>query len=620
MTPSLEAKRKFIKSLRADGYQVKTDTGWSDIQYCHKTIEYGIWELTTTRHALRCADTHIVFRSNASGDVLDEVFVKDLCPGDYISTEDGYDIVTNVECTEQSANMYDLELTDTNHRYYTSGILSHNSSTTRGYILWYAMFQEDKNVAIMANKLKLAKEQLLELRNSYLSLPYWLQIGVLEWNKESIVFANNTRIGCFSTSPDGIRGMSINLLYLDEFAFVRTHIADEFMASVFPTISSGNTTKVIITSTPNGMNQFYDMWQLAAYEDAYDPDDKAQNGYVRSEIEWNEVPGRDGEWMARELARIGEIRFNQEYKCQFVGSVSTLVDHKVLLELQNKIRGPMPIRGLGEEISIWEPPRARSEMDHYGWEYAASLDCGYGVHKDATVLQICLVKSNITIYQVAKMSSNKMEIDQFCAIANRLLQKYHSPALIIEQNGPGIAATKFFYSTAEYESLMHFDPKGRMMGLWASETLKQTAIILLKTYIQRGFLKIFDKKTIEELMSFGQITRTKWGGKGGTNDDHITSIYWIPYYVNSPLFYGNVTEANIRGLNKGERLEMSEEEMAILTQLTDYTKSLDMLTTAADSAAVGEARKEAGDGVDSDDEEDDDDDEPSSGTKIIRHR
>ena len=140
MKPSMEAKRKFIKSLKADGFKVKTDTGWSPIKYCHKTVNYQVWELTTTRHSLKCADTHIVFYSNENNDVLDEVFVKDLRVGDYIRTADGYDTVTSVRELTYDSHMYDLELDDENHRYYSSGILSHNSATTRAYILWYALF------------------------------------------------------------------------------------------------------------------------------------------------------------------------------------------------------------------------------------------------------------------------------------------------------------------------------------------------------------------------------------------------------------------------------------------------------------------------------------------------
>lgn len=452
------------------------------------------------------------------------------------------------------------------------------SATTRAYILWYALFHADKVVAILGNKLNLAQEQLQQLRDSYMSLPMWMQPGVIQWNKRGIQLSNNTRIICAATSPDGIRGLSINLLYLDEFAFIKPHIADEFMASVFPTISSGKTTKVVITSTPSGMNHFFNMW-----EDAVEPENANDVDYVKSEIPWNAVPGRDDQWARDEMKRIGEIRFNQEYKCEFIGSVSTLIDHHFLKSM--KATDPLKIPKIPESIRIWELPKKPEELDTKTWEYVATLDSGYGVYKDNTVLQIFLVKSNITAHQVCTMHSNSMEIEDFCKRANVLLRKYGNPGLIIEQNGPGIAATKFFHSTVEYENLLHFDPNGRQMGLWASEKVKENAVILLKTYIQRGFLKIYDSNTINELYSFGQLTQSKWGALGGNNDDFITSMYWIPYYLQSPLYYGNIVEVNIKQLEEDELILSSDDELQardkVLQQMSDKEQQLKDLANAA---------------------------------------
>lgn len=555
MKPSLEVKRKFIKSLKADGFQVKTDTGWSPIKKCHKTVKYQHWELVTTRHKITCADTHIVFHSNELNEVLDEVFVKDLKIGDWISTKDGYDTVTDVKQLDEYSNMYDLELDDENHRYYTSDILSHNSITTMAYLLWYGMFHRQKKIVVLANKLNLAQEQLGTLKDAYLQLPYWLQPGVKTWNKRSVKFSHESTITAYATSPDTVRGLAVNLAYIDEFAFVKPHLADEFIASVFPTIVAGKTTKMIITSTPFGLNHFFRLWENAKGADV---EKTGGNGFERIDIPWNAVPGRDEKWAKEEMERIGEIRFLQEYKCQFIGSVSTLIDHNFLKELTEK--DPLKLPRLPEYVRIWELPRKKQELDAKNWEYVASLDSGYGMHSDYTVLQIFLVKSNITAHQVAVMSSNSMDIDDFCKKARPLLTHYHDPGLIIEQNGPGIAATNFFHLKAEYENLLHFDPKGKHMGMWATDKLKDTACILLKTYVQRKFLKLHDEDTIFELHSFGRTTKTKWGGLGGNNDDHVTSIYWIAYYLQSPLFYGNIVEINIKKMSEDEIILGTEQE------------------------------------------------------------
>jgi len=301
-----EVKRKFIKSLKGKGFKVKTDTGWSPIKYCHKTVKYKEWQLVTDNRELKCADTHIIFRSNESGDVLDEVYVKDLQPGDLISTETGPERVVSVSELTDSSHMYDLELDDENHRFYTNGILSHNSATTRAFILWYMIFNKQKVIAILANKLALAQEQLTQLKDSYLELPMWMQPGVTSWNKRGLELAHGTRLIAAATSPDGIRGYSIDILYLDEFAFIDAHIADEFIASVFPVVSSGTTTKIIITSTPSGHNHFYAMWMKAK---------EKRSNFKPVEIPWNAVPGRTTEWANEQRALIGEIRFNQEFLC-----------------------------------------------------------------------------------------------------------------------------------------------------------------------------------------------------------------------------------------------------------------------------------------------------------------
>jgi len=440
---------------------------------------------------------------------------------------------------------------------------SGKSITTMAYLLWYGLFHKEKVIVILANKLALAQEQLEHLKNAYQNLPFWMQPGVKQWNKRSITTAHDTRIACYATSPDAVRGMAINVLYLDEFAFVKSHIADEFIASVFPTISSGKTTKVIMTSTPQGMNHFFRMWEDALGDYSTTAEG---NGYVKSEIKWNEVPGRDELWAKRERRRIGEIRFNQEYLCDFVGSVSTLIDHHHLKTM--KYTKHIKIPKLPDYIKIWELPRPKLEIEAKDWEYVASLDSGYGMHADNTVLQIFLVKSNITAHQVAKMSTNSMDIEDFCKKANFLLKKYHNPGLIIEQNGPGLTAIKFFQNIAEYENLLHFDPKGKHMGIWATDKLKDNACVLMKTYVQRNFLKIHDRDTINELHAFGRLTQNKWGGLGGNHDDHVTSLYWIPFYLQSPLFYGKIVEVNIKSFAEDDfalatKSEMENTDMAL---------------------------------------------------------
>ena len=470
------------------------------------------------------------------------------------------------------------------------------STVVRGFILWWGIFHKDQLIAMIGNKLSLAKEQMQQLRDSYSRLPVWLQPGVKLWNKTSIQFSNNSRIIVSSSSPDNIRGFSINLLYLDEFAFLRPNLATEFIASVMPSISSGKTTRCIITSTPNSMNHFYDMWRTSLDEPQAEAElQKGNNNlYVRSVVTWDQVPGRTEEWANAEKLKIGDQRFRQEYECEFVGSGITLIDYRCLETL--KASDPLPF-----DNSIWPPalayivkdisirtfkyPEPAGVMEAKGYSYVASIDTAYGMRQDYHVLQIAKVYSNIKCEQVFTMSSNCTEVSDFCRIANIILKFYHNPYLIIEYNGPGKSTYDYFFNVAMYPNIINFDLHAR--GLWATPTMKNNVVILLKMYVQRGYIKLHDYNTIMELMSFTKKTQNTWGGGGNTHDDHVTSLYWIIYFLNSTYYYGNFEE--IENLSETEMLRLSDEMRNRYADALDFVKSPDAMAEQHKLGAMAEA-------------------------------
>lgn len=414
------------------------------------------------------------------------------------------------------------------------------STIVRAFILWYAMFHEDQLIAMLANKLMLAKEQLQLLRESYLNLPFWLQPGVKLWNKMSIQFANGCRIIIAASSSDGIRGFSPNLLYLDEFAFLRPGMADEFMASVFPTISSGKKTRVIITSTPAGMNHFYRMWEDAVDEATATAHD-LQAKYVRSTVLWNEVPGRDEQWGLDEKLRCGEERFRQEYECEFIGSAVTLIDYRTLQHLHPDKPMAHPRIPDDYQLRIYGRPLNPQQMEMDESVYIAALDTGYGMRQDYHVLQILYAKSSTKLEQMLTLSSNSVTVEDFCAVSFALLRKYHFPALTIEYNGgSGALAYQTMTAALQYPNMVDYDSYFR--GMYSTTTTKSQAVMLLKTYIQKNYLLIHDEKTINELMSFTRPTKNTWGASGGNHDDHVTSLYWAVYHAYSPYFQGKMEE------------------------------------------------------------------------------
>lgn len=470
------------------------------------------------------------------------------------------------------------------------------STVVRGFILWWGIFHKDQLIAMIGNKLSLAKEQMQQLRDSYSRLPVWLQPGVKLWNKTSIQFSNNSRIIVSSSSPDNIRGFAINLLYLDEFAFLRPNLATEFIASVMPSISSGKTTRCIITSTPNGMNHFYDMWQTSLELDQAEAEfEKGNNDlYVRSVVTWDKVPGRTEAWAKAEKLKIGDQRFRQEYECEFVGSGITLIDYRCLETL--KASDPLPF-----DNSLWPPalaeivkdisirtfkyPEPAGAMEAKGYSYAASIDTAYGMRQDYHVLQITKVYSNIKCEQVFTMSSNCTEVSDFCRIANIILKFYHNPYLIIEYNGPGKSTYDYFFNVAMYPNIINFDL--HLRGLWATPTMKNNVVILLKMYVQRGYIKLHDYNTIMELMTFTKKTQNTWGGGGNTHDDHVTSLYWIIYFLNSTYYYGNFEE--IENLSETEMLRLSDEMRNRYADALDFVKSPDAMAEQHKLGAMAEA-------------------------------
>lgn len=291
-------ERKFIEEFDASDYQVWSDSGWVDIDSSKKTIEYEEWEVTLDNgQVLTVADTHIFFTNN-----LEEVFAKD-CLNANLYAKDGVRRVISVVKNGKSSHMYDLGVDSPDHRYFGDGILSHNSISSVIYLLWYAIFHPEKTIVILANKGATSREMLSRVTLALENLPFFLQPGCKSANKGSIIFSNNSTILAAGTSSNSIRGLSVNLLFLDEFAFV--HNAAEFYTSTYPVISSGESTQVIITSTANGVgNLFYRLWEGAVQQ---------ANLYRHMRVDWWDVPGRDQKWKEETIANTSPLQFDQEF-------------------------------------------------------------------------------------------------------------------------------------------------------------------------------------------------------------------------------------------------------------------------------------------------------------------
>ena len=687
--------RKFIESYDTNDYQIWTDTGWEDVSAIHKTVEYEVYILTLENGLeLKCADDHIVFT-----DTMKEVFVKNLVHGDYVMTENGPVMVESIVRTGEYENMYDVTVDSGNHRFYSNGILSHNTTTTVSYMLWLTLFHDDKKVAVLANKGQLARDILSNYQTAYESLPMWLQQGVRVWNKGRITLENGSSITAAATSSSAIRGSSFNCVtgetsitikndgskettvpiseieyesgmkvytpsgfqyfdgvkisikeqtiytitlengfkirctpehrflitdprssdfqyakelevgqyvfhnesnrkitsitketstepvydllnvhgghmyftngfvshncvVLDEFAFVSNNIADDFMASVLPTISSSEEAQIIIISTPKGMNHFYKLWTDAKNK---------KNAYVPFEAHWSEVPGRDQKWAEQQLKLLGQVKYEQEVECRFLGSSDTLLDGRTLQNM--KYLDPVARKEIlnGQYLDIYEKPIRGGEgrldvqtgMVIKDDVYIVSVDVAEGLGMDysaITVIDVTMLpykvvatfKSNtippITfpslIVQVAKYYNNAyiiMEINQQPQVAEMVATEFNYPNIIkVQATGNGL------------NQFMVLEGNGKNIrnGLKTSHTTKRMGCNALKDLIESGKLLQYDFGLYKEFTTFIRI-KNSWGADDGEHDDLVSCLVLFGWCTTQEAF-NEITNHNLRKIREKE--------------------------------------------------------------------
>lgn len=290
---------KFIEQKDLDGVEILTDNGYVPVVSVLKTVDMGVWMVKAGRFCLHCAGEHIVIMADGS-----ERFVRELAVGDLIRSEDGDVAVEAVaDCGNEEA-MYDLIVGSDEHVYFADGILSHNTTTSMAYLLHCAVFRSHSTIAILSNKLETSVEVMDRIKFAFEQLPWFLRPGVVTWNKQRIEFDNGTKVFAAATSSSSVRGRSVNVVFIDEFAHIDNDIA--FYESTYPVISSGKNTQVIITSTPKGLNLFYHLWSNAM---------EGRNEFKTLAYDWSVVPGRDEKWKEETIANTSPVQFAQEFEC-----------------------------------------------------------------------------------------------------------------------------------------------------------------------------------------------------------------------------------------------------------------------------------------------------------------
>ena len=426
------------------------------------------------------------------------------------------------------------------------------STTCVSYLLHYAIFNDSVNIGILANKATTARELLARLATAYENLPKWMQQGILVWNKGNIELENGSKILAASTSASAVRGMSFNILFLDEFAFVPNHIADAFFASVYPTITSGKSTKVIIVSTPHGMNHFYRMWTDA---------EKKRNEYVPTDVHWSEVPGRDAVWKEQTIANTSEQQFKIEFECEFLGSVDTLIAPSKLKALVFD----KPINS-NAGLDIHVPPEK-------GHDYAISVDVARGVGNDYSAFVVVDITS-FPHRVVAKYRDNTIKPMLFPSVIYDVAKSYNEAFVLCEVNDVGDQVASILQYDLEYQNLLMCSMRGRagqivgqgfsgsktQLGVKMSKTVKKVGSLNLKTMIEEDKLIFNDYEIISELTTF--ISKhNSFEAEEGCNDDLAMCLVIYAWLV-AQDYFKELTDQDVRKRLYEEQKNQIEQDMA----------------------------------------------------------
>jgi len=426
------------------------------------------------------------------------------------------------------------------------------STTSVSYLLHYAVFNDSTNIGILANKAATARDLLGRLQTAYENLPKWMQQGIISWNKGSLELENGSKILAASTSASAVRGMSFNILFLDEFAFVPNHIAESFFASVYPTITSGKSTKVIMVSTPHGMNHFYRYWHDA---------ERSKNEYIPTDVHWSEVPGRDANWKAQTIANTSEQQFKVEFECEFLGSVNTLINPA---KLRNLVYEEPITRNAG--LDIYE----KAQKEH---NYIITVDVARGLGNDYSAF-IVFDTTEFPYKVVAKYRNNEIKPMLFPNIILDVAKGYNNAYVLIEVNDIGDQVASIMQYDLEYENILMASMRGRngqivgqgfsgkktQLGVRMTAAVKKLGCSNLKTMLEDDKLLTTDYEIISELTTFAQ-KHNSFEAEEGCNDDLAMCLVIFAWLVQQDYFK-EMSDNDIRKRIYEEQKNQIEQDMA----------------------------------------------------------
>ena len=440
-----------------------------------------------------------------------------------------------------------------NNRYVSAkfGRQMGKTTTVASYLCHYAIFNEMKYVGIIANKEKVAKEILARVKQTYESLPTWLQLGVVSWNKESIELENGSMVLASSTSADSIRGYSLSILYVDEVAHIHPKLWDEFITSTFPVICSGKTTKVIYTSTPKGLNHFYQIHTKA---------EKGLSDFVAVNAIWSDHPERDEAWKEEMIRNTSLEQFRQEHECEFVGSSNTLLSVTYLRKMKPRQRH---VKKTDRLFMAWPPAD--------GHIYFISVDVSRGIGADYNAFVVIDITDMNNMKEVCYFRDNTILYNSFAEIVDKYSTYYNNAMVLVEINDMGQALADVLHYDLECENvLIHKNRTSTKstLGMRTTATTKKIGCATLKTYIENKRLTVTGKDILGEFLTFVADGKGSYSAEYGEHDDLVMCLVNFAYY-STTIYFEEIYQFKSQDILAGSGLKQIEEDLPPIPIIND---------------------------------------------------
>jgi hypothetical protein len=423
------------------------------------------------------------------------------------------------------------------------------TTTSAAYILWYTLFQEAKTVAILANKATAAREVLSRYQTMYENLPQWLQQGVTTWNKGDIELENGSKVFTAATTASGIRGKSVNMLYVDETAIIPNTVAEQFFTSVYPTISAGQTTKILLSSTPLGYNHFWKFWNDAEND---------RNGFVPLFIPYWRIPGRDEAWAEEQRRMLGDLKYNQEVICKFLGSSLTLINADVIASMS--FNNPIHSK---DGLDIYEAPEK-------GHTYVMVCDTAMGVDGDYSAFTIIDI-TDVPYKLVGKFRNNQISPLLYPNVIHTIATQYNEAFVLVEMNASE-QVPYILHSELEYENILFvsrttgmqtvsggFGSGKTQLGVMTDKRVKRIGCHNFKSLLEEHKLLVPDADIISEISTFIE-TKGSYAADDGYHDDLVMTLVLFSWLTTNPYFK-DLNNVNLREIMYKQRIEAIEQEL-----------------------------------------------------------